>query len=39
MKKSLKRLDQVLYGKRHRMDVILDMHGAPGAQSNRDCRQ
>ena len=31
------RLDQVLiWCKRHRMDVILDMHGAPGAQSNKE---
>lgn len=31
------RLDQVLiWCKRHRMDVILDMHGAPGAQSSKE---
>lgn len=31
------RLDQVLvWCKRHRMDVILDMHGAPGGQSNKE---
>ncbi len=35
--KEFKRLDQVLiWCKRHRMDVILDMHGAPGAQSNKE---
>lgn len=31
------RLNQVLiWCKRHRMDVILDMHGAPGAQSDKE---
>ncbi|MBO6792886.1 MAG: cellulase family glycosylhydrolase [Balneolaceae bacterium] len=31
------RLDQVLiWCKRHRMDVILGMHGAPGGQSNKE---
>ncbi len=31
------RLDQVLiWCKRHRLDVILDMHGAPGGQSDKE---
>tara|TARA_R110000868_G_scaffold259361_6_gene517367 strand:+ start:14852 stop:16594 length:1743 start_codon:yes stop_codon:yes gene_type:complete len=31
------RLDQLLvWCKRHRVDVILDMHGAPGAQSDKE---
>jgi aryl-phospho-beta-D-glucosidase BglC (GH1 family) len=31
------RLDQLLkWCKQHRVDVILDMHGAPGAQSNKE---
>lgn len=35
--REFERLDEVLmWCKRHRMDVILDMHGAPGAQSNKE---
>ena len=34
IEKGFERIDQVLiWCKRHRMDVILDMHAAPGAQS------
>lgn len=35
--REFERLDQLLvWCKRHRLDVILDMHGAPGAQSNKE---
>lgn len=35
--REFERLDQLLvWCKRNRLDVILDMHGAPGAQSNKE---